>query len=102
MPIYEYVAEQCGRQPACSRRREYLQALAGQPLTACRECGAPIRRIFSSFAARSGDTGVSSPDPTPLNITGMAPPPGTTANSDSEGGCSDGRSHEQSTDRREA
>lgn len=86
MPIYEYVADQCERQPVCTRRKEYLQHLTEAPLTACRECGAAIRRVMSTFAARSGEFGVSSPEPTALNITGIRPP--KQMPSDSEGGCS--------------
>ena len=85
MPIYEYVAEQCRRQSSCSLRKEYLQSLTEGPLAACRECGAPVQRVFSSFAARSGAVGVSRPDPTPLNVTGLPPPPGMDYSS-SEGG----------------
>ncbi|MBM4125414.1 MAG: zinc ribbon domain-containing protein [Nitrospira sp.] len=87
MPIYEYVAERCQKQPSCSRRKEYLQRVADSPLTECRDCGAPIRRVFSSFAARSGSVGVSSPDPTPLNITGLPPPSGMPEGGGGEGGC---------------
>lgn len=74
MPIYEYQARTCLRQPPCSRRKEYLQSIKEPPIAACRECGASIERIFSSFAARSGAVGVSSPDPTPLNISGIPAP----------------------------
>lgn len=90
MPIYEYVADQCGRTPACSRRMEYLQPMTAEPLTACRDCGAPIRRVLSAFAARSGAVGASSPDPTPLNVTGI-PAPSTIPGS--EGGCGHDHSH---------
>ena len=86
MPIYEYVADQCERQPVCSRRKEYFQHMSEMPLTACRECGAAVRRILSTFAARSGEFGVSAPDPTPLNMAGLRPP--KEMPSDSEGGCS--------------
>lgn len=91
MPIYEYLAEQCRRQSPCSRRLEYIQAVSAPPLSACRECGAPITRIFSSFAAKSGAVGISSPDPTPLNVTGIPAPlqmPGG-----EEGGCGHNHSH---------
>lgn len=91
MPIYEYVADQCRRTPPCSRRREYLQAMAEPALTACRDCGAPIRRVMSAFAARSGAVGVSSPDPTPLNITGI-PAPSTMPGSEG-GGCGHDHGH---------
>lgn len=91
MPIYEYVAEHCERQPVCSRRKEYFQHVRELPLTTCRECGAAVRRIMSMFAARSGGFGVSAPDPTPLNITGVRPP--KEMPSDSEGGCSGEHKH---------
>lgn len=92
MPIYEYVAEHCLRQPPCTQRKEYLQSLTEPPLTACKECGATIRKVMSSFAARSGAVGVSTPDPTPLNVTGMPPPPGMDFSG--EGGSGhDGHSH---------
>ncbi len=87
MPIYEYLAEQCRRQPPCSRRKEYFQHLADPVLTTCRDCGASIRRVFSSFAARSGAVGTSSPDPTPLNITGVPAPSGLSDGGGGEGAC---------------
>jgi putative FmdB family regulatory protein len=87
MPIYEYVAERCARQPVCSRRKEYFQHLSEPALTECRECGAAIRRIFSAFAARSGEVGRSTPDPTPLNITGLPAPSDMGDGSGGEGSC---------------
>jgi putative FmdB family regulatory protein len=91
MPIYEYVADRCEKQPVCTRRKEYLQHVREVPLTACRECGATIRRVMSTFAARSGEFGMSSPDPTPLNMTGIRPP--KEMPSDSEGGCGSQHGH---------
>ena len=91
MPIYEYIAEQCDREPICSRRKEYIQHVRELPLTACRECGSAIRRIMSTFAARSGEFGLSSPDPTPLNITGIRPP--KEMPSENEGRCSGQHDH---------
>jgi putative FmdB family regulatory protein len=91
MPIYEYIAEQCDREPICSRRKEYIQHVRELPLTACRECGSAIRRIMSTFAARSGEFCLSSPDPTPLNITGIRPP--KEMPSENEGGCSGQHDH---------
>lgn len=93
MPIYEYLAEECRRAPRCSRRKEYLQALTAAALAECRECGAPIRRVMSSFAARSGAAGGSSPDPTPLNITGIPAPSDFSGASDGDGGCGGGHDH---------
>ena len=94
MPIYEYVAEQCRRQPPCSRRKEYLQSASAPLLTECHDCGMPIRRVFSTFAARSGAVGTSIPDPTPLNVTGIAPPAGMLEGPGGEGSCGDGHGHE--------
>lgn len=74
MPIYEYLADECRQTPPCPRRKQYLQQVHDPPVTACRDCGASMRRVFSSFAARSGTFGVSTPDPTPLNPGGLAPP----------------------------
>jgi putative FmdB family regulatory protein len=85
MPIYEYAAEQCGRQPACSRKKEYKQRITDPALSECPDCGVPIRRVMSTFAARSGSVGGSSPDPTPLNMTGIKAPSGLPGG---EGGCS--------------
>ncbi|MEW6246619.1 MAG: zinc ribbon domain-containing protein [Nitrospirota bacterium] len=93
MPIYEYLAERCDRQSTCSLKKEYLQRVSDAPLTACRECGAPIRRVFSSFAARSGSVGVSRPDPTPLNVTGI-PAPTQMPGGGAEGPCGGGHGHE--------
>ena len=91
MPVYEYLADECLRKPACSRRKEYIQGVSDPPLSACRECGAAIRRVLSSFAARSGAVGVSTPDPTGLNVTGIQAP--SSMPSDSEGGCGHGHGH---------
>ena len=91
MPIYEYLADECLRKPACSRRKEYIQGMSEAALTECRECGAAIRRVMSSFAARSGAVGVSAPDPTGLNVTGIPAPSSMPA--DSEGGCGHDHGH---------
>jgi putative FmdB family regulatory protein len=91
MPIYEYLAEECLRKPVCSRRKEYIQGVAEPALTSCRDCGAAIRRVLSSFAARSGAVGVSTPDPTGLNRTGIPAP--SSMPSDMEGGCGHDHSH---------
>ncbi len=74
MPIYEYLADDCRQTPPCLRRKQYLQQVSDPPVTTCRECGTPVRRVLSSFAARSGAVGVSAPDPTPLNPGGFDPP----------------------------
>lgn len=86
MPIYEYVADRCLRQPVCSRRKEYLQSVKEPALAACKECGASIRKVMSSFAARSGEVGLSSPDPTPLNMTNIPPPREMPSQEDCGGG----------------
>lgn len=91
--MYEYMAERCLREPACSRRKVYLQRMADVALTECRDCRAPITRIFSSFAARSGAVGVSSPDPTPLNITGIQAPSDMGDGSGGEGACGHEHGH---------
>lgn len=91
--MYEYMAERCLRQPPCARRKEYLQRMTEASLTECRECGAPITRIFSSFAARSGAVGVSSPDPTPLNIAGIPAPSDMGDGSGGEGPCGHEHGH---------
>lgn len=86
MPIYEYLAQHCLRQQPCSKRLEYLQSVTEAPLTHCRECGAAVQRVFSTFAARTGAVGVSTPDPTPLNITGI-PAPASMPSAEGGGGC---------------
>jgi len=85
MPIYEYLADECLRTPPCSRRKEYIQSVSEPALAACRECGATIRRLLSSCAARSGPVGTSTPDPTPLNVTGIPAPSRMPGSED--GGC---------------
>ena len=50
MPIYEYKADEGGCE-YCKDRFEVLQSLNDPPLEKCPECGAPCRRLFSSFAA---------------------------------------------------
>ena len=85
MPIYEYLADECLQKPACSRRKEYIQGVSEPALTRCRECETPIRRVMTSFAARSSAVGVSTPDPTGLNMTGIPAP--SSMPSDGEDGC---------------
>jgi hypothetical protein len=85
MPVYEYVAAECRREPPCSRRKEYLQPLTAPVESRCRECGSGISRVLSRFSAKSGPFGVSSPDPTPLNLTGIPAPADYEATED---GCS--------------
>ncbi|MBI2461193.1 MAG: zinc ribbon domain-containing protein [Candidatus Rokubacteria bacterium] len=41
MPTYEYECE------GCRRTYEIRQRISDPPLTACRECGGPIRRLLS-------------------------------------------------------
>lgn len=91
MPIYEYVAQHCLRGSPCSKRLEYLQSVTEGPLDCCRECGAAIQRVFSTFAARTGAVSPSAPDPTPLNITGM-PAPSSMPTAEGGGGC-EGHDH---------
>ncbi|MEX5215340.1 MAG: zinc ribbon domain-containing protein [Nitrospiraceae bacterium] len=86
MPIYEYLAQHCLRQQPCSKRLEYLQPVAEAPLSHCRDCGAAIQRVFSTFAARTGAVCPSVPDPTPLNITGM-PAPSSMPTAEGGGAC---------------
>jgi putative FmdB family regulatory protein len=52
MPIYEYRPTQqgCGH---CATGFDALQKMADPHLKACPECGAPVCRVFSSFAACS-------------------------------------------------
>src|SRR6266567_5902909 len=40
MPTYEYVCS------SCDHRFETWQKMTDEPLTACPECGSPIRRVF--------------------------------------------------------
>lgn len=44
MPIYEYQCQECGQ------RTEELQRLDDPPLTECRECGGPMRKLVSAPA----------------------------------------------------
>jgi putative FmdB family regulatory protein len=45
MPIYEY--EHCGQPCGRGRIFEEMQSLRAPELTACPECGGPVRRIVS-------------------------------------------------------
>jgi len=55
MPIYEYkpVRTECSY---CSAGFDALQKIADPPLKTCPKCGAPVCRVFSSFAACSMET----------------------------------------------
>lgn len=60
MPIYEYESEKPGCD-ACRERFEVIQPVKDEPLTKCPECGAPVHRIFSSFAPIKSDRQTLSP-----------------------------------------
>ncbi len=50
MPLYEYKSDGKGCEH-CEAGFEVLQSVDDPPLEKCPECGAPCRRLFSSFAA---------------------------------------------------
>jgi putative FmdB family regulatory protein len=52
MPIYEYRSTRPGCSH-CTTGFDALQKMADPHLTACPLCGAPVCRVFSSFAACS-------------------------------------------------
>jgi len=57
MPIYEYQAEDPERACAhCRRPFEVLQDLRDPPLSACPECGGPIRKLISWCRAAVTET----------------------------------------------
>lgn len=51
MPVYEYEAsstkQRCSR---CADGFEYVQSIHDPRLTACPDCGAPVRRVISAPA----------------------------------------------------
>lgn len=53
MPIYQYIADhpQCA---TCQEGIELLQKLSDQPLAACPDCGAPMRRVISAPSVVTG------------------------------------------------
>jgi putative FmdB family regulatory protein len=51
MPIYEYQCQTCGR------RSEELQKMADAPLTECKVCGGPLKRLVSSPAVQFKGSG---------------------------------------------
>jgi len=52
MPIYEYQAvDPKTACPVCRRPFEHLQGLRDEPLDACPECGAPVRKLISRCRA---------------------------------------------------
>jgi len=44
MPIYEYACKSCGE------RLEVAQSFSEDPLTTCRVCGGPLRKVFGSIS----------------------------------------------------
>ncbi|HBO45414.1 MAG TPA: FmdB family transcriptional regulator [Planctomycetaceae bacterium] len=50
MPLYEYQAIENGCEH-CRDVFEVLQSINDAPLEKCPECGAPCRRLFSSFSS---------------------------------------------------
>jgi len=60
MPIYEY--EHDGPPgPQCKARFEVFQRMNDPPLAQCPDCGGACHRVFSSFAAASGQKSLLSP-----------------------------------------
>lgn len=53
MPIYEYAPVDGGCE-RCGGRFERLESLSAEPLAACPECGAAVRRVVSAAAVVSG------------------------------------------------
>ncbi len=41
MPIYEYLCEKCGKQ------FEVMQKITEDPLTTCKECNGPLKKLIS-------------------------------------------------------
>lgn len=91
MPIYEYITEECRLAPPCAGRRAFLQGINDAPKQACPECGAPLKRVLSSFATggderrdqraegggtqRSSQPGPTSPAGSATSKGEAAPPP---------------------------
>ncbi|MYJ54153.1 MAG: hypothetical protein F4090_04485 [Nitrospira sp. SB0672_bin_25] len=74
MPIYEYQAEYCLKSLFCPKRFAFWQNMQDAPVTACRECGAPLEKTLSVFSAGADVMAQSraSSDPPPDST---APPP---------------------------
>ncbi len=74
MPIYEYQAEYCLKSLFCPKRFTFWQNMQDDPVTACRECGAPLEKTLSVFSAGADVMAQSraSSDPPPDST---APPP---------------------------
>jgi len=49
MPFYEYEAIEGGCE-LCRERFEVKQAMGDEPLKACPQCGAPVRKLVSKVA----------------------------------------------------
>lgn len=71
MPIYEYQAEYCLKSPLCPKQFSFWQNMHDAPVTACRECGAPLEKILSVFSAGA--------DVIAHSRASSDPPPGSTA-----------------------
>ena len=71
MPIYEYRAEYCLKSLFCPKRFTFWQNMQDAPVTACRECGAPLEKIPSVFSAGA--------DVMAHSRASSDPPPGSTA-----------------------
>lgn len=51
MPVYDYEAADPARScPRCATRFEAVQSIHDPRLTACPECGAPVRRVITAPA----------------------------------------------------
>lgn len=55
MPIYEYEPDGDSICEFCGRGFEVIQRISDPPLSACPECGAACRRVFSAFAVNESE-----------------------------------------------
>ena len=52
MPIYEYEARNADRScPSCGAGFEVIQSISEMPLSACPDCGGPVRKLMSRCRA---------------------------------------------------
>ncbi|MFO0773193.1 MAG: zinc ribbon domain-containing protein [Nitrospiraceae bacterium] len=73
MPIYEYVAHECGGPADCPRRFALWQRMGTADVVRCDLCRAPLTRVLSTFSA-SVDAAARSAEAAAAQVRASGPP----------------------------
>jgi putative FmdB family regulatory protein len=90
MPIYEY---------RCERGHNFdeVQRMSDDPLTECRECGAPVQRVFHPVAVHFKGSGFYTTDYGKQKAAASSDSKGDASSKDSKDSKSDSKSSDSSS-----